>query len=122
MISDLGRELSYSTTSKYADDTKATARLANLVDAENFQIELNEKVYPWAPTNNMALNGDKFEHLQVGKNLNQFKYSYKDPSGNTITEKNYIKDLGVYISNTLSRSKQVEEVVGWRPHRDELFW
>ena len=111
MISDLGRELSYSTTSKYADDTKATARLANLVDAENFQIELNEKVYPWAPTNNMALNGDKFEHLQVGKNLNQFKYSYKDPSGNTITEKNYIKDLGVYISNTLSWSKQVEEVV-----------
>ena len=59
----------------------------------------------------MALNGDKFEHLQVGKNLNQVKYSYKDPLGNTITEKNCIKDLGVYISNTLSWSKQVEEVV-----------
>ena len=111
MISDLGRELLHSTTSKYADDTKATARLANLVDAENFQNELDEKVYPWAPANNMSLNGDKFEHLQVGKNLEQAKYSYKDPSGKTITEKNCIKDLGVYLSNNLLWSKQIEEVV-----------
>ena len=111
MISDLGRELSYSTTSKYADDTKATAKLSNLVDAENFQSELDEKVYPWAPANNMSLNGDKFEHLQVGKNLKQANYSYKDPSGKIIAEKNCIKDLGVYLSNNLSWSKQIEEVV-----------
>ena len=111
MISDLGRELSYSTTSKYADDTKATARISNSTDSQNFQLELNEKIYPWAPANNMTLNGDKFEHLQVGKNLKQENYSYKDPSGNTITEKKYIKDLGVYLTDNLSWSKQIDEVV-----------
>ena len=52
-----------------ADDTKATARISNSTDSQNFQLELNEKIYPWAPSNNMALNGDKFEHLQVGKKL-----------------------------------------------------
>ena len=59
----------------------------------------------------MTLNGDKFEHLQVGKNLKQENYSYKDPSGNTITEKKYIKDLGVYLTDNLSWSKQIDEVV-----------
>ena len=111
MISDLGRDLSHSTTSKYADDTKATARIANSMDSQNFQLELNEKIYPWAPINNMTLNGDKFEHLQVGKNLKQENYSYKDPSGNTITEKKYIKDLGVFLTDNLSWVKQINEVV-----------
>ena len=50
----------------------------------------------------MILNGDKFEHLQVGKNLKQENYSYKDPSGNTRTEKKYIKDLGVFLTDNLS--------------------
>ena len=59
----------------------------------------------------MALNGDKSEHLQVGKNLKQENYSYKDPAGNTITEKKYIKDLGVYLTDNLSWSKQIDEVV-----------
>ena len=111
MISDLGRELIHSTTSKYADDTKASAKISNLVDANNFQAELNEKVYPWAPANNMSLNGSKFEHLQVGKNLHQLNYVYKDPSGNIIVEKDHIKDLGVFMSNTLNWKKQIETVV-----------
>ena len=111
MISDLGKELTYSKTSKYADDTKASAKISNIVDANNFQAELNEKVYPWALANDMSLNGNKFEHLQVGKNLKQVNYSYKNPSGTIIVEKDHIKDLGVYISNTLSWKKQIENVV-----------
>ncbi|CAL4131540.1 unnamed protein product, partial [Meganyctiphanes norvegica] len=57
MISDLGKELVCSITSKYADDTKNTAKITNLNDAEHFQRELDEIVYPWAPANNMCLNG-----------------------------------------------------------------
>ena len=34
MISDLGRELSLSTTSKYADDTKATGRISYSTDSK----------------------------------------------------------------------------------------
>ena len=54
MISDLGKELTCSTTSKYADDTKATAKISNINDSVNFQNELNEKIYPWAPENNVS--------------------------------------------------------------------
>ena len=45
----------------------------------------------------MTLNGDKFEHHRIGKNLDIEKYSYKDPTEENIIEKEYIKDLGVYI-------------------------
>ena len=41
MIIDLASKLKYSKSSKYADDTKTTARISNLTDANNFQAELN---------------------------------------------------------------------------------
>ena len=59
----------------------------------------------------MSLNGDKFEHMRVGKNLQQVEYTYSDPSGAPIVEKDHIKDLGVFISNNLSWSKQIQTVV-----------
>ena len=111
MISDLGRELIYSSVSKYADDTKNKTKVASLTDTENFQDELNEIIYPWAPTNNMNLNGDKFNHHRIGKNLGLNDNIYKDPTGNPIAEKDHIKDLGVYVSSDLTWSKQVDEVV-----------
>ena len=36
---------------------------------------------------------------------------YKDPVGNVIKEKEHIKDLGVIISDDLTRSKHITEVV-----------
>ena len=111
MIDDLDCNLIHSLASKYADDTRVTASISKPEDAIQFQNELDNKVYPWAPANKMSLNGDKFEHLHVGNNLNQTKSSYKDPSGNIIEEKEHIKDLGVIISNDLTWSKQTEEVV-----------
>ena len=67
MIDDLDCELIHAISSKYADDTRVTAKIAGPDDAKNFQLELNNKIYTWGPANNMALNGDKFEHLSVGK-------------------------------------------------------
>ena len=69
MISDLGKELTYSTVSKYADDTKNKAKISNQKDTENFQRELDEVIYPWAPTNNMNLNGYKFDYHRIGKKI-----------------------------------------------------
>ena len=111
MIGDLGRDLLVSVTSKYADDTKNTAKIGNAEDSENFQKELDEIVYPWAPKNNMCLNGEKFEHHRIGDNLGVEKYSYKDPNGNVIMEKEYIKDWGISISNDLTWTRQIDEVV-----------
>lgn len=59
----------------------------------------------------MSLNGDKLKHLNVGKNLQQVKTSYTDPEGNIIKEKEDIKDLGVTISNDLTWTKHITEVV-----------
>ena len=99
MISDLCKDLLVSVASKYADDTKNTAKIGNTDDSEHFQKELDERVYPWAPKNNMCLNGDKFEHHRIGNNLEIENHSYKDPNGEVINEKEYIKNLGVYISS-----------------------
>ena len=111
MIDDLDSDLLCSTASKYADDTRVTANITNSNDEENFQKELDNKIYQWGPKNNMTLNGDKFEHLHVGNNLQHIKTSYKDPSGKVIEEKDHIKDLGVTISNDLSWNKHITEVV-----------
>merc|ERR1711909_145286 len=110
MISDLCKDLLVSVASKYADDTKNTAKIGNTNDSVHFQKELNEKVYPWAPENNMCLNGDKFEHHRIGNNLKMEKHSYTDPNGEIINEKEYIKDLGVYISSDLTWTRQINEV------------
>ena len=55
MICDLGRNLLYSAVSKYADDTKNIAKIGSTDDSTNFQKELDNIVYPWAPNNNMCL-------------------------------------------------------------------
>ena len=68
-------------------------------------------MYPWAPRNIMCLNGDKFEHHRIGNNLEIENHSYKDPNGEVINEKEYIKDLGVYISSDLTWTRQTNEVV-----------
>ena len=59
----------------------------------------------------MCLNGDKFEHHRIGNNLGIEKHIYKDPTGKNIKEKEHIKDLGVHISNDLTWTKQINEVV-----------
>ena len=78
---------------------------------KNFQNELDDLVYPWAPKNNMCLNGEKFEHHRIGDNLGIEKHLYKDPTGEVIIEKEYIKDLGVYLSSDLTWTRQINEVV-----------
>merc|ERR1712082_144258 len=111
MISDLCKDLLFLVASKYADDTKNTAKISNTDDSKYFQKELDEKVYPWAPKNNMCLNGDKIEHHRIGNNLDIEKHSYMDPNGEVINKKEYIKDLGVYISSDLTWTRQINEVV-----------
>ena len=120
MIFNLGRNLLYSTVSKYADDTKNTSKIGNTDDSTNFQNELDNVVYPWAPNNNLCLNGDKFEHHRICIKFGIEKHIYKKPTGKNIKEKEHIKDLGVHISNDLTWTKQINEVVS--KARSMLGW
>merc|ERR1712082_227093 len=113
MISDLCKDLLFSVASKYADDTKNTAKISNTDDSEHFQKELDEKVYPWAPKNNMCLNGNKVEHHRIGNNLKIENHSYRDPNGDIIKEKEYIKDLGVYISSELTWTREINTLADY---------
>ena len=45
MIYDLCKDLLVSVASKYADDTKNTAKIENTDDSKNFQNELDELEY-----------------------------------------------------------------------------
>ena len=69
MIDDLDSKLIHSVASKYADDTRITAKISNSNEAENFQNELDNIIYPWGPANNMSLNVDKIEHLHIQKKI-----------------------------------------------------
>ena len=69
MIYDLNRNLLYSIVSKYTDDTKNTAKIGSTDDSFKFQKELDNVVYPWAPNNNVGLNGDKLKHHRIGNNI-----------------------------------------------------
>ena len=42
----------------------------------------------------MCLNGDKFEHHRIGNNLKIESHSYRDPNGDIINEKEYLKIWG----------------------------
>ncbi|CAL4123159.1 unnamed protein product [Meganyctiphanes norvegica] len=66
MIEDLDCDLLHSVASKYADDTRVTAKISSQEEAQCFQKELDEKIYAWGPANNMKLKWEKFEHLHVG--------------------------------------------------------
>ena len=60
----------------------------------------------------MKLNDAKFELLRYGSNA-QIKEEthYTSPSGNKIEEKNFVKDLGVLMSNDCLFKNQIDTII-----------
>ena len=112
-ISCIAREVSAETKiTSYVDDTRANRSIADTeVDCDALQADL-QAIYRWAEEVNMIFNGDKFEMLRYWpRNGTKPHYSYKDPSGGDIEEKKHLRDLGVEISNDLTFSIHVENVM-----------
>ena len=110
MISDIDADLQSSFISLFADDSRVSAITDSKEDCEQFQKELDMRVYPWAERNKAVFNGDKFEHIHFGKNP-QDSATYLDPNGNLIRIKPQIRDLGVVIADDLLWSSHVDRII-----------
>ena len=121
MISDSDKNVNDSTVRSFADDTRITKGITCTNDATNLQNDLS-KIYDWANQNKMTFNGNKFELLRYKtKNTNiQDSTSYITATGETITEKCLVKDLGVLMSNDCSFKKHIEKVIS--SMRNILSW
>ena len=118
LISDIADGTDAATrVSSFADDTRASKPILVHSDSGQLQSDLN-KIYTWANRVNMTFNGDKFEVLRCWpetKNWTQHlpfslrnESEYLDSNGESIEEKEHIKDLGVIMSADLTFSKHIE--------------
>ena len=98
MMSDIDDDIIDSEVSSYADDTRIWRMVCDGADRLALQSDLNT-LYNWARNNNATYNGEKFEGMTFPTGLSSGG-SYVDPSGATIENKEIVKDLGVYVSNS----------------------
>ena len=98
-ISDIGDNVTHSSLTSYADDSKTEKIIKNRADTQLLQCDLH-KVFTWTEQNLVTFNVDKFEVLKIGKNdeLNQ-EIKYTAPDGTILPEKSTVKDLGVIFNN-----------------------
>ena len=69
-------------------------------------------VYEWTTKNNRSLNGTKFVHLPYGKNQELMSCStYHSDTGEDISTKGTVKDLGVLFSNDLTHNSHIPMIV-----------
>ena len=86
----------------FADDAK-------LISCDNFAIQnAIHKVYTWMNVRQLRLAPTKFEHLPLNQNSSDnHTFTIEDTE---ICSSNYVKDLGVYVSNNMKWSKHISYV------------
>ena len=116
LILDIADKVSNETrVASFADDTRASRGMKTSLDAKELQNDI-ETIYKWASEVNMEFNGDKFECIRYWPNEDlgavfRQEFIYQNEEGETIEEKEHIKDLGVQLSNDLTFSKHIDKVV-----------
>ena len=97
MIQDIDTDILHSFLYSFADDTRLMKGISKNTDVQSLQDDL-DVVYQWTSSNNMQLNGLKFEHLKYGKNEELKEHSnYLSETGSPIEIKMDVKDLGVTL-------------------------
>ena len=111
-IADIAKDVSASTTtSSYVDDTRATR---SIVDPESDCQALQQdlaSIYRWAEEVNMTFNSEKFECLRYWPKSSKPDFTYKSPDGDIIKEKEHLRDLGVEMSNDLTFTLHISNIV-----------
>ena len=91
----------------FADDSKLIASIKTLDDREKLISDLSA-LTTWTEMNSMRFNEDKFQLLQIGPHDN-LKQPYST-NGTEIKKSEYVKDLGIYISEDLSYKYHITEM------------
>ena len=111
LLGDIDFELTVTSVSSFADDSRATGKVSSESDIIAIQHDL-ETIYQWAEANNMLFNSTKFELLRYGPNQNiKSTTSYTSDTGNIIEQKNNVRDLGVKLSDDATFNTHISEVV-----------
>lgn len=98
-IADIGDNLTHSSITSYADDSKISKIIATLMDGQHLLCDLH-KLFNWTEENLMTFNIDKFEVLRIGKDENmKNEIKYTTPEGKELPEKTTVKDLGIIFNN-----------------------
>ncbi|KAK3884854.1 hypothetical protein Pcinc_010895 [Petrolisthes cinctipes] len=92
-IHDIDSNITNSTVTSFADDTRITKVINTNEDAVLLQNDL-EEIYEWANINNMKFNNNKFDHLRYSTTPTQIpNASYEAPDGSIIATQPYVRDL-----------------------------
>ena len=117
-IGDIDSVLEHSIASCFADDTRVIKSVCNEEDISELQSDLN-RIYQWSLSNNMRLNGNKFEHLRYGK-LTEVSTGYLTPEDEHIQVRQEVKDLGIIMQDTARFESHIRataetssRVAGW---------
>merc|ERR1712082_497619 len=110
MISGIDENIKKCILRSFADDTRVSKKFICNEDKQLMQKDL-ESIYQWARKNKIKFNGEKFEQIIHGSNKNTSVKSYKSPSGDPITMKNMVKDLGVFSTNDLMFKEHMEKII-----------
>ena len=91
----------------FADDSKLIASIKTLEDREKILSDLSA-LTTWTEMNSMRFNEEKFQLLQIGPHEN-LKYPY-NTNNIEIKKSEYVKDLGIYVSEDLSYNFHITEM------------
>ena len=107
MMMDIDTDQKYSFLSSFADDTRVSKGITDIMDTFKLQRDLNA-IYYWAAENNMEFNDCKFQHIKYGKDEEVSKLSkYLSSDGKLIENKPYVKDLGVLRGHSTQKLKKI---------------
>ena len=119
-IHDIDSNITNSTITSFADDTRITKMINTDEDVALLQNDL-KRIYEWADTNNMKFNNNKFDHLRYTTTPTQLtNASYKAPDGSIIATQTNVRDLGVCLSNDATFSLHITNTV--KKARGQLGW
>ncbi|KAK3868070.1 hypothetical protein Pcinc_026514 [Petrolisthes cinctipes] len=109
-IHDIDSNITNSTVTSFADDTRITKVINTNEDAVLLQNDL-EEIYEWANINNMKFNNNKFDHLRYSTTPTHIpNASYEAPDGSIIATQPYVRDLGVSLSNDATFSLHITNI------------